>query len=97
MGISCLSREMRTPLTVTTCSVRHLLILPVHGRSSFLSGHALRPSHLFLFSHVSNSPGSLNCFHPTPWTRVFLEQLTVSQLVKKFPTFYGTRKFITEC
>jgi len=30
----------------------------------------------------------------TPYTRV-LEKLTGSQLVKKFPTFYGTRKFIT--
>ena len=29
-----------------------------------------------------------------PWSRV-LEKLTGSQLVKKFPTFYGTRGFIT--
>jgi len=26
----------------------------------------------------------------TPWTRVLLEKLTGLQLVKKFPTFYGT-------
>jgi len=25
-----------------------------------------------------------------PWSRVFLEKLPDSQLVKKFPTFYGT-------
>ena len=31
----------------------------------------------------------------TPWRRVLLEKLTGLQLVKKFPTFYGTRKFIT--
>jgi hypothetical protein len=31
----------------------------------------------------------------TPWSRVLLEKLTVTQLVKKFPAFYGTRKFIT--
>ena len=31
----------------------------------------------------------------TPWSRVILEKLAGSQLVKKFPTFYGTRKFIT--
>ena len=31
----------------------------------------------------------------TPWSRVVLEKLTGFQLVKKFPTFYGTRKFIT--
>jgi hypothetical protein len=30
----------------------------------------------------------------TPWSRVLLENLTVSQLVKKFPTFYKTRSFI---
>ena len=31
----------------------------------------------------------------TPWSRVLLENLTGFQLVKKFPAFYGTRKFIT--
>ena len=31
----------------------------------------------------------------TPWSRVLLEKLTGSQLVKKFPAFYGTRMFIT--
>ena len=30
-----------------------------------------------------------------PWSRALLEKLTGSQLVKKFPIFYGTRKFIT--
>ena len=30
----------------------------------------------------------------TPSSRVLLEKLTVSQLVKKFPEFYGTRRFI---
>ena len=29
----------------------------------------------------------------TPWSRVFLEKLTGPQLVKKFPAFYGTRRF----
>jgi hypothetical protein len=31
----------------------------------------------------------------TPLTRVLLEKPTGFQLVKKFPGFYGTRKFIT--
>ena len=31
----------------------------------------------------------------TPCTRVFLEKLTGSQLVKKLPTIYGTRRLIT--
>jgi hypothetical protein len=30
----------------------------------------------------------------TPWSRLLFEKLTSSQLVKKFPTFYGTRMFI---
>ena len=28
----------------------------------------------------------------TPWSRVLLEKLIGSQLVKKFPSFYGTRR-----
>ena len=31
----------------------------------------------------------------TQWCRVLLEKLTCLQLVKKFPTFHGTRRFIT--
>ena len=33
--------------------------------------------------------------HPTPCSRVLLEQLAVPQLVKKFREFYGTRSFTT--
>jgi len=31
----------------------------------------------------------------TPRSRVLLEKFTGLQLVKKFPAFYGTRRFIT--
>jgi hypothetical protein len=31
----------------------------------------------------------------TPWRRVLFEKPTVTQLVKKFPAFYGTWRFIT--
>jgi hypothetical protein len=31
----------------------------------------------------------------TQWSRVLLEKLTGLQLVKNFPAFYGTRRFIT--
>ena len=31
----------------------------------------------------------------TPWSRVLLEKLTGLQVVKKFPAFYGTQRFIT--
>jgi len=30
-----------------------------------------------------------------PWSRILLEKLTGSQLVKKFPVFYGTRRSTT--
>jgi len=30
----------------------------------------------------------------TQWSRVLPEKLTGSQLLKKFPAFYGTRRFI---
>ena len=33
--------------------------------------------------------------YSTPWCRVLLEKLTGLQLVKKFPAFHGTRRFIT--
>ena len=46
---------------------------------------------LFVFSDL----GSGVIYLLTPWCRVLLEQLTGLQLVKKFPAFHGTRRFIT--
>jgi hypothetical protein len=34
-------------------------------------------------------------YYLTAWNRVPLAKLTCSQLVMKFPAFYGTRSFIT--
>jgi hypothetical protein len=39
--------------------------------------------------------GATNTYLLTTKSRVLLEKLTDFQLVKKFPAFYGTRKFIT--
>jgi len=44
-----------------------------------------------LFSDIEH----LMIYILTPWGRVLLEKLTCSQLVKKFPAFYRTRRFIT--
>ena len=41
------------------------------------------------------NPTSRNTDLLTPFSRSLLEKLTVSQLVKKFPAFYGTRRSIT--
>ena len=45
---------------------------------------------------MSNSSSELSClaYLLTPWCRV-LEKLAGLHLVKKFPAFYGTRRFIT--
>ena len=62
------------------------------------------PSSLTEFSPHINCPSSIVSVHTltylltyslTPWFRVLLEKLTGLQLVKKFPAFYGTRRFIT--
>ena len=41
------------------------------------------------------SPSKLNTYLLTPTSGVPLEKLTSLQLVKKFPAFYGTQRFIT--
>ena len=49
-----------------------------------------KQSRTFVPSHI--------CMHTyllTLWCRVLLEKLTGLQLVKKFPAFYGTQRFIT--
>ena len=45
--------------------------------------------------HARKTYGGVEVYLLTPWCRVLLEKLTGSQLVKTFPAFYGTRKFIT--
>jgi hypothetical protein len=55
-----------------------------------------------LFVRVYTSVASIRIRHLlrgiivtlTPWSRELLEKLTGRQLVKKFPAFYGTRRFI---
>ena len=51
-----------------------------------------RPNFCFLLNYLLTS---LLTYLLTPCSRVLLEKLTVSQLVKKFSAFYGTRRFIT--
>ena len=38
---------------------------------------------------------SFDSYLLAPWSRVLLEKLTVPQPGNKFPSFYGTRRFIT--
>ena len=51
---------------------------------------------MFWSCSTSNRIGKyLKRYLLTAWCRVLLEKLTDLQLVKKFPAFHGTRKFIT--
>ena len=51
----------------------------------------------FFLAYLINAPTNAHIFIYllTPRCRVLPEQLTGLQLVKKFPAFYGTRRFIT--
>ena len=49
--------------------------------------HTEHTPHTYLLTYVLT--------YLTPWCRVLLEKLTGLQLVKKFPAFHGTRRFIT--
>jgi len=44
---------------------------------------------------VATGTGTYIYYLLTPWCRVLLEKLTGLQLVKKFPAFHGTERFIT--
>jgi hypothetical protein len=45
-------------------------------------------------SRASSFKGTFSFLHDTPLRRVLLEKLTIFHPVKKFPAFYGTRRFI---
>jgi len=51
--------------------------------------------HFLYVPFPCSSPFYILTYLLTPWCRVILEQLTGLQLVKKFPAFHRTRKFIT--
>jgi len=55
---------------------------------SFLKPSPFKSCRLCSFYHYSL------CHLLTPWSRILLEKLTGFQLVKKFPAFYETWKFI---
>ena len=61
------------------------------GSSSVTSCHSTGAAHLSINPSLMLNLRKLI----TPCSRVLLEKLIPSQLVKKFPAFYGTRRFIT--
>ena len=50
--------------------------------------------YIYIYTHTHTHTYLLT-YLLTPWCKVLLEKLTGLQLVKKFPAFHGTRRFIT--
>ena len=67
-------------------SVESISYLLIHFNITLLSApkSPMYPAHTIYLTYLI-----------TPWCRVLLEKLTGLQLVKKFPAFHGTRRFIT--
>ena len=57
----------------------------------------LVPRNLYLWTYLRDRKKKVIgwSYLLTPWSRVLLEKLASLQLVKKFPAFYGTRRFLT--
>jgi len=85
----CGTRRLITALT----SVRHLSLSWASPIQSIYPHPTSWRSILILSTHLRL--GLPITYLLTPWCRVLLEKLIGFQLVKKFPTFHGTRRFIT--
>jgi hypothetical protein len=57
--------------------------------------HVPNKLNIYTFSHLFRSVNKNHTYLLTPWGRVLLEKLIGLKPVKKFPVFYGTRRFIT--
>ena len=87
-----------------TSPIQSIYPRPTSWRSILISTHlrlglpsGLLPSG-FLWLHTNFITYLLTClltYLLAPWCRVLLEKLTGLQLVKKFPAYHGTRRFIT--
>ena len=91
--------------THTECGPRFhpLLHTPYTVDSQTALGSRMKAIYLFFFFEDANKSSEqvtylltyIVTYSLTPWSKVLLEKRTVSQLVKKIPAFYGTRRFIT--
>jgi hypothetical protein len=67
----------------------------VHPHIVFLKKENNKGRHDYEIRKQTQKQTRIITNQPSPLSRVLLEKLTVTQLVKKFPAFYGTRRFIT--
>ena len=85
----------KRPTSIGTGRARtHLLLYSILSFLLRLGLLSPSPSLSWRFSCMVFCPFH-SSFLLTPWSRVLFENLTDSQLVKKFPAFYKTRKLIT--
>jgi hypothetical protein len=59
------------------------------------SGNGIKEQFGIITQTAGNKGVTILAYLLAPWNRVLLEKLTGSQPIKKFPAFYGTRRFIT--
>ena len=70
--------------------------IPEENKSRMRSGNACYHSvQNLLSSRLLSKNLKIKIYLLTSWCRVLPEQLTGLKLVKKFPAFHGTRRFIT--
>ena len=102
LQMMCYSRHLCIPITQCcqprswTCHVVNYLVaarISIELSQYISTGHCRKFAKCFFgrFSKIANT----NYYLHNPWCRVLLEQLTGLQLVKKFPVFHGTRRFVT--
>ena len=77
--LSCHANAMIEIYFVSRRFLFTFFLILIHCRSSIRRYTVLLRTSLYLL---------------TPWCRVLLEKLTGLQLIKKFPAFHGTRRFI---
>jgi len=65
----------------------------IYRSHSFYAEETMCLCVLFKGASIENKTWLIN--YLTPWSRVHLEKLLNTQLVKKYPTFYGTWRFMT--
>jgi len=76
-------------MSASACWVCCQVEVPATGRSHVWRG----PTECGVSEcHLANS--TISKAEASPWSRVLLEKLPGSQLVKKFPAFYGNRRVI---
>ena len=94
---TCILAERIAPLALLHLNGRRRQLAPRWRLMTFLQRCCTRDTDPVIntsWGHERRIPGGRATYLLTPWCRVLLEKLTGLQLVKKFPAFHRTRRFI---